>query len=215
MFEFEKISSSEYPEIKLCLVRGHFVTPHSHINHYIDMTAMRSKQVVAQKVAKAIAKQYVTNTCIDTILCMDKTEVIGAYLAEYLSEQGIMSINMDKTINICTPEFNNDYNGCQIVFRDNIQPMIRSKHVLVLLGTATTGKTLSSAIEVVKYYGGEIAGISAIFSAAESVQGIHINALFTQKDIIDYKVSDPTKCEMCERGQKIDALVNGFGYTQL
>ena len=178
MFEFEKIQSSEYPEINLCLVRGHFVTPHSHINYYIDMTAMRSKQMVAQK-------------------------------------QGIMSINMDKTINICTPEFNNDYNGCQIVFRDNIQPMIRSKHVLVLLGTATTGKTLGSAIEVVKYYGGEIAGISAIFSAAENVQGIPINALFTQKDISDYKVSDPSKCEMCERGQKIDALVNGFGYTQL
>lgn len=215
MFEFDKIQSSQYPEINLCVVRGHFVTPHSHINYYIDMTAMRSKQNVAAKVANAIAEQYVTTTCIDTILCMDKTEVIGAYLAEYLTEKGIMSINMDKTINICTPEFNNDYNGCQIVFRDNVQPMIRGKHVLVLLGTATTGKTLSSAINVIKYYGGEIAGISAIFSAAESVDGIPINALFTHKDIADYKVSDPSHCEMCERNQKVDALVNGFGYTQL
>ena len=72
MFEFDKIQSSQYPEINLCVVRGHFVTPHSHINYYIDMTAMRSKQNVAAKVANAIAEQYVTTTCIDTILCMDR-----------------------------------------------------------------------------------------------------------------------------------------------
>ena len=52
-----------------------------------------------------------------------------------------------------------------VVF-DTLQPMIEGKHVLLLIASATTGKTIKKSLECIKYYGGSIAGISAIFSVA-------------------------------------------------
>ena len=37
------------------------------------------------------------------------------------------------------------------------------------------------------YYGASISGISAVFSAANSVMGIPVNSLFSTADIPDYK----------------------------
>ena len=44
----------------------------------------------------------------------------------------------------------------QLMFRDNIVPMIKGKHVLVLAVSVATGGTVKAAMEAVKYYGGEI-----------------------------------------------------------
>ena len=163
MQDYIKIRSKDYPDIVLRAIPGHFVTPNSHINYYIDMSLMKARRSEADAIAKAISDQYVASTIVDTILCLDGTEVIGAYLAEHLTKAGVVSMNAHQTIYITGPEFNN---AGQMMFRDNVQPMIKGKHVLILIASATTGLTLAGAIDTVKYYGGITAGISAIFSAA-------------------------------------------------
>ena len=143
---------------------------------------------------------------------MDGTEIIGAYLAQELSSAGIMSMNLHKSIYIITPEYNS--NG-QLIFRDNIQPMVNNKHVLLLLASATTGKTIAKSLECIQYYGGIIQGISAIFSAAKTICGHTINSLFTSKDLPDYMTYPQKDCPFCKQGRKIDAIVNSFGYSKL
>ena len=144
------------------------------------------------------------STIVDTIVCMDGTEVIGAYLAETLSQNGITSMNQHKSIYVVTPEV---HSSGQLIFRDNLQPMIEGKHVLLLIASATTGKTIKKSLECIKYYGGSIAGISAIFSVATEVDGYPVHALFTEKDLPDYKTYPHDQCPMCQAGNRIEAIV--------
>jgi orotate phosphoribosyltransferase len=149
---------------------------------------------------------------IDTIVCLDGCEVIGAFLASELSRSGILSTNAHKTIYVVTPEFNS--NG-QMLFRDNLKPEIAGKNVLLLLASATTGKTIRNSIECIEYYGGILQGISAIFSAVDSIAGHRIDALFRPEDIPNYEAHPSHDCPMCKSGQSIDALVNGYGYSEI
>lgn len=209
---YRKIQSKNYPDIVLRVIPGHFVTAHSHINYYIDMSMMKARQNEANAIAAALSDRYLSSTIIDTIVCMDGCEVIGAYLANYLTTAGVISMNAHKTIYITTPEFNT--NG-QLIFRENMQPMIRDKNILLLLASATTGKTVSQSINGIQYYGGTVTGVSAIFSAASKVYDYPINALFTTADLPDYQTYDPGNCALCKSGQPVDAIANGFGYSRL
>ena len=98
---------------------------------------------------------------------------------------------------------------------DNFQPMIKGKNVLILNGSITTGSTLSKAIESILYYGGTIRGIAAIFSRVDSVASLPVYSIFNTKDIPDYHSYSSTKCPMCQRQQKIDAIVSSYGYSAL
>ena len=93
--------------------------------------------------------------------------------------------------------------------------MIKNKHVLLLLAAATTGNTMSRAIDSIVYYGGTVTGISAIFSAVNKTHGIPVHALYTMSDIADYKMSPPESCPMCKEGKPVDAIANGYGYSAL
>lgn len=210
MQDIKKMYSKSHPGIALRTIPGHFVTPSSHINYYLDMTLLKSRQSEALEVARAMAESYVASTVVDTIVCVEGCEVIGAYLAEHLTKAGVLSMNAHKTIYIVSPEINS---SGQIIFRENFKRMIKNKHVLLLLATATTGNTMSRAIDTIVYYGGTISGISAIFSAVNKIHNIHINALYTMADIADYKMSAPEQCPMCKEGKPIDALANGYGYS--
>ena len=121
-----------------------------------------------------------------------------------------MSMNQHKTIYIVRPEF--DVSG-QMIFRENNQMMIRGKHCLLLLASATTGRTVARASNSIYYYGGTITGITAIFSAVSKMAGQPINALFTSADLPEYRTYSPENCSMCRNRQKIDAICNGFGYS--
>ena len=169
---------------------GHFATNHSHINYYLDMTTLTTRTNEAQDIAKGLLGTYLYGMPVDTVVCMEGTEVIGAYLSE------------DLTSYIVRPEFNNN---SQIIFRDNIVPMIRDKHVIILMATVTTGFSVEKAIESVQYYGGKLQGVSAIFSAVQ----------FVKKDLPDYVDYDHRDCPLCKSGQKLDALVNAYGYSKL
>lgn len=116
-------------------------------------------------IAQALVHMYLYDMIVDTIVCMEGTEVIGTLLAQELTKGGFMSKNAHKTIYVIKPEFNSN---SQIVFKDNYRAMINGKNVLILTATVTTGLTINKAIEGVQYYGGIIQGISAVFSAAES-----------------------------------------------
>jgi orotate phosphoribosyltransferase len=207
-----KIKSKSQPDILLRVIPGHFVTANSHINYYIDMSTMKARQKEAGQIAKLLAKQYYANTLVDTIVCMDGCEVIGAYMANHLTESGIISMNAHKSIYITTPEFT--HNG-QLIFRENMIHMIKHKHVLILLTSASTGKTISGAIEAIHYYGGHVSGISAVFSAASKVDDYQVHALFTEEDIPDYQMYSHDNCELCKNKKPIDAIVNGFGYAKI
>lgn len=207
-----KIPSKVNPKLKLRVLKGHFATVHSHINCYIDMTMLKSRQAEAQEVAEAMAADYQYNKPIDTIVCTDGCEVIGAYLAEELKKHGVMSLNTHDSLYVVTPEFGN---GGQMIFRDNLQPMIRNKNILLLLASATTGRTIARGIECIQYYGGIIQGVSSIFSASGEIFGHQVNHIFSADDLPDYETFSQENCPYCQRGQKIDAMVNSFGYSEI
>jgi orotate phosphoribosyltransferase len=207
-----KITSSYNNTVQIKVIPGHFATNHSHITHYIDMTTLKTRQTMARAAAKSIASEYVGSTIVDTIICMDGTEVIGGYLAEELTNSGIMSMNQHQAMYVVTPEFNS---VGQMIFRDNLQPMIKGKHVLFLLASATTGRTIERSLECVSYYGGIVAGISAIFSANEVIAGQTVHTLFKISDIPEYKTYPHNQCPFCQSGQKIEAIVNSYGYSKL
>jgi len=211
MESIRKINSKTYSSISLRVIPGHFATSNSHVNYYIDMSLLKARQNEANAIAKAISSQYCYTTIVDTIVCMDGCDVIGAYLANDLTNSGIISMNAHQTIYITAPEFSNG----DLLFRENLQPMIKGKHVLLLLASATTGKTVSGAVDAIRYYGGIVVGVSAIFSAASKVYDLPINALFTTADIPDYQTFDTCFCRLCNEGKPIDAIVNGFGYARL
>ena len=208
----QKIFSKEDGRITLKLVPGHFVSPNAHITHYFDMTTMKTRASEAKIVAQLLAQKISMNMIVDTIVCMDKTESIGTFLAEELTNAGIMSMNAHKTIYVVAPEI---HASGQIIFRDNLKPMITQKNVLILMATATTGKTMQACIDSVLYYGGQVAGIAAIFSNVNKVAGMEVRTIFNQQDVPDYQSYQSLDCPLCKNKVKIDAMVNGFGYSKI
>lgn len=207
-----KIYAPMNKKIALKVIPGHFATSNSHINLYIDLTTMRTRLSEAAEAAKVMARQYIINTLVDTIVCLDGCEVIGAFLAQELTLSGIMSMNAHQTIYIVTPEFNT--NG-QMVFKENYQPLIYGKNIILLAGSTTTGDTLRKSIECIEYYGGIMRGINSIFSAVDSVDGIKISSIFKPKDLPDYASYNIGECPLCQSKQRLEAIVNGNGYMKL
>lgn len=207
-----KINAPSNKKLVLRVIPGHFATNNSHINQYIDLTMTKTRQSEAMEVAKDMAKHYVNSTVVDTIVCLDGCEVIGAYLAQELTNEGIMSMNAHQTIYIINPVYNT--NG-QMMFRENNQSSVYNKHILLLVGSATTGDTLKRSLDCIKYYGGHIEGISAVFSAVEKVEGVAVNSIFKPRDIPDYRSYTIDECPMCKEKHRLEAIVNGYGYTKL
>ena len=203
---------SQNGSVPLKLIYGHFATNHSHINCYLDMTTLKTRQSEAELAAQALVQHYVATTIVDTILCLDGTQIIGAYLAQELNQAGFVSINAHQTIYVVTPEHTS---GSQLLFRENTAPMIRNKHVLILAASVTTGFTAQAAVEAVDYYGGNVAGITAIFATVDSCAGYRVTSIFDPSTLGDYQSYDSRECPWCKQGQPIDALVNSFGYSSL
>ena len=192
--------------------RGHFATNHSHINYYIDITYQKTRLSEAKDSAKELVSHFINNTPVDTILCLDGTAVLGTCVAQELTKSGFRTINEHQSIYITEPEYNSN---SQIIFRENVQPMIRDKHVLILMASVTTGFTAKKSIEAIGYYGGKVAGIASISSAVEEVAGHPVRSVYSVDDLPDYKSYDYRDCPYCKEGRRIEALVNSFGYTSL
>lgn len=210
--ELFKVRAKVNNDIALKVLPGHFATTQSHITKYLDMTTMKTRCREAEQVAKAFSLDYAVSIPVDTIVCMDGLEVVGAFLAEELTRAGVHSMNAHKTMYIVSPEFNN---SGQMMFRDNLQPMIAGKNVILLLGSITTGKTLRTCVESIRYYGGTLQGISAVFSAVNKIGNMDIFHIFSKSDIPEYQYYKMEDCPMCKAKQKIDALVNSYGYSKI
>ena len=198
--------------VPLRVAHGHFATNHSHINYYIDITYPKTRLSEAQEVAKQMVATFKNNTPVDTILCLDGTAVIGTCLAQELTKSGFRTINAHQSIYVIEPEYNSN---SQMIFRDNIQSMVRNKNVLILMASCTTGYTANKGIEAISYYGGEVVGVAALYSMVDEINGLPVRSVFNVKDIPDYESHDYNDCPYCKRGRKLDALVNSHGYSWL
>lgn len=197
----------------LRVAKGHFATNHSHSNYYIDVAAQKSRLSEAKAVAQELCSHYNYKVrIVDTILCLDGTEVVGACLADELTKNNLMNINAHQTIYVVTPEMTS---SSQLLFRDNIVPMIKGKHVLVLAVSVATGGTVRAAMEAVKYYGGEVVGIASIFSTVEECDGYLVNSVFNPNDLDGYYTCPSHECPLCKEGKKLDALINSHGFSKL
>ena len=205
----------EYPvqnaQIPLRVARGHFATSHSHINYYIDLTMTKHRLSEARLAAAELASHFKATNIVDTILCLDGMEVVGACMASNLTAAGVSSMNAHQTIYVVTPEHTT---GSQLLFRDNTAPMIVGKHVLVLASSVTTGYTALAAVEAIRYYGGITEGICAIFTCIDSVEGFPVYSIFNTKTALDdYMSTSSHDCPLCKAGHRLDAMVNTYGIS--
>lgn len=208
----QDLRSARNPKARIKILKGHFATSNSHLNTYIDMSTVKTRHNNARETAKVLGGEYLTNTMVDTIVCLDETEVIGTFMAEVLADSSPMSLSAGNNISVVTPEY--DQLG-QIMFRDNKQRMILNQQVLILAASVTTGKTITRAIESILYYGGRVCGICSIFSAVNKIAGMDVKTIFTSADLPDYRAYSPQDCPLCKEGKKIEAIVNSFGYSKL
>ena len=165
---------------------------------------------MAKDTAKVFATQYM-NVPVDTIICLEETQMLGAFLAEELSS-GSNAINAGADINVITPEM--DSNN-QMIFRDNTQSMIWNKRVLILISSVSTGWTIDLCVECLKYYNGVLVGVGALFSAVTETSGVPLHAIFEKGDLPDYSTHIPSQCPMCKSRQKVDAIINAYGYSKI
>lgn len=198
--------------VSLRVAKGHFATNHSHINYYIDITNQKIRLADAKAVAAELAKNF-SNTQIDTILCMDGMTLVGACLAEALTANS-RSVSDANTICVLEPEYNSSN---QMVFRDNVQPHIRDKKVLVLMASITTGFTAKRGVSATGYYGGTVVGVAGIYRAVDEMEdkNIKVTSIYSLNDLPDYESYDYKDCPFCKAGRRLDALVTSNGYTKL
>ncbi len=193
-------------------IPGHFTTSHFHLTHYLDLDDMKTNSSIARKVAVELALPYLSTTLINTIVCIEGTEVIGAYMAEELLRGGMTSLNSGKEIHVVTPM--NNVNR-QLIFQSNQQELIDERNVVLLVSSISSGITVKSALECLSYYNGKLVGISALFNAFPKEFKQKIYSLFTSEDIPEYKTSRPNECDMCKAGRKLDAIIMPGGYTKM
>lgn len=201
----EKYSSLDR-EISIKVIPGHFATKHSHITHCIDMTKIKSQLMCAKAAARLLADRFMS-TPVDTIITLDRMKMVGAFMAHFLAHAGI---NLNHDIAVISPEFVDD----KLLLRDNFLPSVLNCHVLLLTASATTGQTVNSAIEGIRYYGGAPVGAATVFGS-EFECDVPVVKLFGLQDIEGYASYAPLQCPMCLKGDKVDAVVNSYGYSKL
>ena len=199
-------------DLFLRVAQGHFATSHSHMNYYIDITMQKTRLSEATALAQEFVATYRYSSPVDTILCLDGTEVIGTCIANEMTKMELANMNLHQTVYIITPEHTS---GSQLLFRENIVSMIKDKNVLILAASVVTGFTARGAIEAVKYYDGNVTGIASVFATVTECEGYPVTSVFNPKDLPDYASYDSHKCPMCREGKKIDALINSHGYSKL
>lgn len=203
-----KVESSLYAQA----IPGHFATNHSHINYYIDMSDIKHKQSLAMTAARSIAAR-IPGLLVDTILCLEGTEYIGAFLARELTQDSLVGMNAGRDLFLVEPDSN--ING-QFTFSDNLRPMVDGKAVFVMVASASTGQTLSQTAECVEYYGGHVVGNAALFSNISELDGKPVISLFTGADFPNYQTCAHGKnCPACAAGVPLDAIVTPRGYRKL
>lgn len=208
-----KCYAKDDPAVAINIAQGHFATPQSHINYYIDVTRLKVRVDEAEEAARSLRNALLNRiSTVDTIVCLDGTEVLGAFLGRELEKSDFHMTNSHETIYVVRPEENSIH---QFMFRTNNRLAIEGKHVIVLAATITTGATIQQAVECTEYYGGTVEGICSIFSTQESVGGKTIYSLFSADDLPGYATYSAHDCPLCAKKIPLEAIVNGYGYSVL
>ncbi|MCL2766360.1 MAG: hypothetical protein FWD21_01575 [Peptococcaceae bacterium] len=207
-----RISLDKNPSIVAEVVPGHFTTGYYHANYYLDVSKLKASALVARDVARELAIPYIARTTVETIVCMDNTEVIGAYLAEELLEHGALIINSGGEIHVVTPMGSS---LGKFVFQDSVLDWLYERDIVLLTATISSGRTVNSALECISYYGGNVVGISTLFMTSHDWTERAVHPLFTVEDIPGFKQFLPADCEICKSGQSLDAIISSEGYTKI
>ena len=196
-------------KVSVRAIPGHFATQHSHVNYCIDMTRVKTEMNAAKATAKLLAESF-SHVTIDTIITLERMKMVGAFLAETLATGS--GLNMNQEIAVISPEFTADE---KLILRDNLVPYVKSRHVLLLTATATTGMTAMSAVRGIRYYGGEVAGVATVFGGKFEIPGVPVVRLVGAEDLPDYNSYRASDCPLCREGRKVDAVVNSYGYSKV
>jgi len=206
------INLEKNPRISIKVIPGHFTASSTHTNYYLDLSELKSNAAIARDAASELALPYLSNTLVDTIVCIERTEVIGAYLAQELLQSGARVMNDGGEISVVTPIFNDIGT---LSFKSSMVKHIVNKSVVLLSTWVLSGRTLDKVQDCLSYYGANIAGISTLFWVPYKTPEQSINALFTSNDIENFRVYSPKDCEVCKAGQRLDALISSEGYTKI
>lgn len=207
------INSSKDERVFVHAMPGHFISSSTHLNCYIGTSDIKHNHSVAVDAAMLMAQYYVERSIgVDTVLCLYETQALGAYLAHELSRPTMYNPNPGNDVYIVGPEYDTEGN---IIFRDNLKKHINGKNVVILISCITSGKTVARAMESLRYYGGRTVGVTSIFSAADSIEGIEVNTIFNKNDVPGYEAYAPHDCPHCKAGERVDAIANGYGYSLL
>lgn len=213
MSEIYTITSPRNDRVFIHVMQGHFISSNNHINYYIGTSDVKHNHNVSVDTAMLLAEYYATNDIhIDTVLCLYETQALGAYLAHEISRPSMLTPNPDQDVFVVGSEYDAAGN---LIFRDNLRRMINGKNVLILISCITSGRTVERAMESVQYYGGRVAGVSAVFSAIDSIEGVHVNTIFNKDDVPGYAAYPAHNCPLCQAGMPVDAISNGYGYSKM
>ena len=80
----------------------------------MEITTLKSRCSEAHGLASLLAMRYSVDTPVDSIICLDGTQVIGTYLAEELTRAGVLNYNAHRTVYVVAPEY---APSGQIIFR--------------------------------------------------------------------------------------------------
>ncbi|MBR2189563.1 MAG: orotate phosphoribosyltransferase [Eubacterium sp.] len=195
--------------VTLNAIPGHFVTSHSHVNYFIDLTMLKASVDDSEKCAHVLASQYHQLEAIDTVVCLDGTGIIGTFLAKELQRNN--SSEDRKPVYVICPEC--AANG-EMFFRDNVEPIVRGKNIVLLMATISTGTSINRGMECIQYYGGNLLNVFTVFSAIDQKNGVPISTIFTSDDIPGYASYYRDECPYCKNNTPIDALVSSYGYSR-
>ena len=212
MEQFFTVRSEKNQKISVEVVMGHFATRSAHRSHYIDIAELKSCASVARSAARELAIPYLANTLVDVIVYMDGTEILAAYLADELLQEGVGVMNAGNEIHVVTPMIRADGH---YIFHQSVHERIMNKNAVLLVASMSTGATVKTVSECLTYYGCKLVGISAVFSAIPEYSGQQIHSLFSREEVPDYIFCSPSECPMCKEGKKLDAVFNSEGYTKL
>ncbi len=196
-------------KVRIGVIPGHFATKHSHINYCVDLTRVKSEAGLARAAAKLFAESF-SDVTVDTVITLERMKMVGAFLAEEFANSP--GVNMNQEIAVISPEFTADE---KLILRDNLIPYVKSRRVLILAATATTGITAMDAIRGIRYYGGDPVGLATVFSGDFRIPGVPVKRLIGIEDLPGYASYRPGECPLCARGSKIDALINSYGYSKI